>query len=101
MADPGLTQSLVLSTTGIFILYLITMCIGPVVDLFVELAATLPIQHTWAAKLMTGLMVFGTWFYYMIVIIAFIFCVWPFIYLWKRHRYMDVEVSDAAFYRGW
>jgi hypothetical protein len=96
----GLTQALAVSATGIIVLVFDVFCLGVIVDYFVMLAATLPIELPIFREIMGQFMLFGQWFYYIIGILGILFVIYPIIYTIKRHRYMDVEpVNDQQIYQ--
>ena len=100
MGNSGLTQALAVSATGILILVFDAFCLGVVVDYFVYLASTLPIELPVFKELMSQFILFGQWFYYIIAILGILFVIYPVIYTIKRHRYMDVEpVNDQQIYQ--
>lgn len=94
MAGSSLTEAFAVSLQNLVFLIIALICLGPVVDLFVELAATLELSQPWAQEAMTQMMLFGNWFYYIIVVIGIVYVVYPIIYAIKRHRYMDVEPTQ-------
>jgi len=94
MASAGLTQALAISATGIVILTFDAFALGVVVDYFVYLASTLPIELPIFRELMSDFILFGKWFYYIIYILGILFVIYPVIYTIKRHRYMDVEPAN-------
>jgi hypothetical protein len=100
MAQAGLTQALAVAVIGIVILMVDTFCLGTVVDYFVNFAATVPIYSPIMRECMLQIMVFGQWFYYVIMCLGALFVVYPIIYVIKRHRYMDIEnVQDEQIYQ--
>jgi hypothetical protein len=91
MAQAGLTQALSIAAFGIVMLAFDTLVLGQIVDLFVYYASTWELQNDFMRALMQQIMVFATWFYTIIFIMAWLFMAYPVIYIIKRHRYMDVE----------
>lgn len=100
MGNSGLTQALAVSAAGIITLVFDVFCLGTVVDYFVYLASTLPIETPIFQELMLQFIMFGQYFYYIIAILGIYFVLYPVIYTIKRHRYMDVEpVNDQQIYQ--
>ena len=91
MAQTGLTQALTMSAIGLVTLAFDVLVLGQIVDLFVYYAGTWEIQNEYMAALMSQLMVFGNWFYYIILLSAILFIIYPFIFIFKRHRWVDQE----------
>ena len=91
MAQAGLTQALSIAAFGIVMLAFDTLVLGQVVDLFVYYASTWQLDNAFMRELMQQILVFATWFYAIIFIMAWLFMAYPVIYIIKRHRYMDVE----------
>lgn len=91
--DPGLTQALVISAIGVFVMLVVTIAVGPVVDEFVILGGSFELTP-WGQRLMGEFMVYGEWFYIMIKIVAIVFLAYPFIYTVRRHRYQRREDED-------
>lgn len=90
----GLTQALAVSLAGIVLLIFEIVLIGPIVDMFVWLAATLELNSAMGIATMPGIMVFAKWFYYIIYFLGVLFVIYPVIFIIKRHRYMDVEPTQ-------
>jgi len=88
--DPGLTKALVVSLIGILVLLFTVFSLGPVVDTFVYEAGAFPLSN-WGQDMMPHVLIYGEWFYLIIKIVGFILCIYPFIYLFKRHRYTRDE----------
>jgi hypothetical protein len=100
MVQAGLTQALAVSATGIITLVFDVFCLGTIVDYFVYLASTLPIELPIFQELMSDIILFAAWFYYIIAILGILFIIYPVIYTIKRHRYMDLEnVNDQQVYQ--
>ena len=100
MAQAGLTQALAVSITGIIVLVFDVFCLGTIVDYFVYLASTLPIETPIFKEIMLQFILFGQWFYYIIGILGVLFVIYPVIFVIKRHRYLDVEaVNDQQVYQ--
>lgn len=91
--DPGLTQALIISATGVFMMLITTIAVGPVVDQFVVLGGSFELSP-WAQRMMGEVMIYGDWFYIMIRIVALTFIVYPFIYTVRRHKYQRPEQED-------
>lgn len=92
MAEPGLTQAISVSAMGLVMLAVDLVVIAPMVDLFVDLGSTtLPVGNIVMKECMTSILVYGTWFYTIIFIMAWLLVAYPIIYIIKRHRYIDVE----------
>jgi len=94
MANEGMTQAFAIAMTGIVILVFQVLVLGQVVDLFVYYAATWEIHSPIFQEIMEQFILFGRWFYFVIMILGFLFVIYPVIYIIKRHRYMDVEISQ-------
>jgi hypothetical protein len=94
MAQPGLTQALSISAFGIVLLAFDTLVLGQIVDLFVYYAGTWTLTNSYMKEAMAQILVFGTWFYAIIFIMAWLFMAYPVIFIIKRHRYMDVEGTN-------
>lgn len=86
--NPGLTQALLLSVCGILMLVVSLVGLGPIVDEFVVLGGSLELS-SWGQELMLGTMIYAEWFYLVIRILGILYLIWPFIYLFRRHRYRD------------
>ena len=91
MAQSGMTQALTISAFGIVMLAFDVMILGQIVDLFVYYGASWELNSPVMKECMTQVLVFGTWFYAIIFVMAWLFMAYPVIYIIKRHRYMDVE----------
>ena len=99
MGQSGLTQALTMSAVGIVMLALDVLVMWQVVDLFVYYASTWEINNVMLKGSMQQLMIFGQWFYYIVMIMSILFLAYPVIFVIKRHRYMDVEqVADEGMY---
>jgi hypothetical protein len=94
-ANDGLTQALTVAATGVVMLLFDVFILGMVVDLFVYYAATWELGTVWGKECMLQMQLFGSWFYYIIYILGILFVVYPIIFVIKRHRYMDIEISNA------
>jgi hypothetical protein len=100
MASAGLTQALAVSATGIITLVFDVFCLGTVVDYFTYLASTLPIELPVFKDIMSQMIIFSQWFYYIIAILGVLFVLYPIAYVIRRHRYMDIEpVNDQQIYQ--
>lgn len=86
--DPGLTQALVISLIGIVMLLFDVFSLGPVVDTFIVTAGSFPLT-SWGQSMMPHVLLYGEWFYLIIKIIAVVFVIYPFIYLFRRHKYTN------------
>ena len=95
MAQTGLTQALSVSAFGFVILAIDVLCLGQIVDLFTYYATTWELENIYMKQAMSQMIVFSTWFYTIIFIIAWLFVAYPIIFVIKRHRYMDVEGTSA------
>lgn len=91
MPNSSLTEAFAVALQNLVFLIIALICLGPVVDLFVDLAASFELSQPFMKEIMVQMMLFGQWFYYIIVIIGVVYVVYPIIYTIKRHRYMDVE----------
>lgn len=86
--DPGLTQALLLSACGILLLIISLIGLGPIVDEFVWLAGSFELSE-WGLQYMPGTMLYAEWFYLVIRILGVMYLIWPFVYIFRRHRYHD------------
>ncbi len=91
--DPGLTQALLLSTCGILMVIVSLIGLGPIVDEFVVLGGSLEMS-AWGQQLMPETMIYAEWFYLVIRILGVMYLIWPFIYLFRRHRYRDLGPEE-------
>ncbi len=102
MAETGLTQALAISISGLVILVFDTVLLGQIVDLFVYYASTWELYNPVMRACMQSMILFGQAFYWVILILAICFVVYPVIYVIKRHRYMDIETADdQALMQSW
>ncbi len=91
--NPGLTQAILLSICGIVMLVISLIGLGPIVDEFIVLAGTLGLSE-WGLQYMPGTMLYAEWFYLVIRVLAIMYLIWPFIYIFSRHRYHDRAPED-------
>ena len=91
--DPGLTQALLLSACGILMLIISVIGLGPIVDEFVVLSGTYDLSP-WGQELMPGTLIYAEWFYLSLRILGVMYLIWPFIYLFRRHRYRDLGPEE-------
>lgn len=86
--DPGLPQAFLISACGLLLLFISLIGLGPVVDEFVWLGASFELS-TWGQPYMTDTRIYAEWFYIVIRILGIMYLIWPFIYIFRRHRYHD------------
>lgn len=67
--------------------------LGPIVDEFVWLGSSFPLS-TWGQPLMKSSLIYAEWFYIVLRIVGVLTVIWPFIYIFRRHRYQDPEPED-------
>lgn len=91
--DPGLTNALVVSMIGILVMIISVFSLGPVVDAFVYQASAFELSG-WGQEMVPHVLVYAEWFYIIIKLVGFIFCIYPFIYLFRRHKYTSDEGFD-------
>lgn len=91
--DPGLTQAICIGILGIFMLWIYVIGLGTVVDQFVVLAGELGLSP-WAQQMMHHVLIYAEWFYVMIRVMAVVFLAYPFIHVFKRHRYREYRDED-------
>ena len=91
--DPGLTQALLLSACGILMLIISVIGLGPIVDEFVVLSGTYDLSP-WGQQLMPETLIYAEWFYLSLRILGVMYLIWPFIYLFRRHRYRDLGPEE-------
>jgi hypothetical protein len=102
MAQAGLTQALTIAISGLVILAFDTLVLGQIVDLFSYYATSWELQNIYMRACMSQMIMFSTWFYWIIMVLAVCFVIYPIIYVIKRHRYMDVEtVDDQSLMQSW
>jgi len=81
---------LLVSLVGIMACLLFVIGIGPIVDSFVALAGMLDFTE-WGREMVKEPIVFADWIYVLIKIMVVGFALYPFIYLFKRHEYQDLD----------
>ena len=91
--DPGLTQALLLSACGILMVIVSTIGLGPILDEFVWLVGTYDMS-AWGQELMPGTMIYAEWFYLSLRILGVMYLIWPFVYVFRRHRYRDLGPEE-------
>ena len=91
--NPGLTQALILSACGILMLVISVIGLGPIVDEVVWLGSSFELS-AWGQHYMPGVMLYAEWFYLIIRILGVMYLIWPFVYLFRRHRYRDMGPEE-------
>jgi hypothetical protein len=92
----GLTQVLAVSFVGIIACGIYMIAIAPLIDYYIEFAATLPLLDPTMKSCMGTVMWMGHAFYLVVTVLAVCFVLYPIAYTIKRHRYMDVEPVGMA-----
>lgn len=91
------TQAAAVLITSIFFYMILTISVGPVVDIFVyEIAGVLPLSAT-AQGWMNDIILFGSWWFHLIKLMIVIMIVWFFIFILKRWRY-NRQVDEFDWY---
>ncbi len=91
------TQAAGVLITSFFFYMMLTLTVGPVVDVFVyDVAGIMPLSMT-AQGWMQDIILFGTWWYHLIKFMVVILIVWFFIFILKRWRY-NRQVDEFDWY---
>lgn len=81
---------LVVSLVGMVMAILFTTSIGSVIDTFLTIAGTLEFTP-WGQDLVQEPLIFADWTYILIKIMVVGFAVYPFLFLFRRHEYQDLD----------
>lgn len=81
---------LVVCLSGMVVCLFFIMSIGPVIDTFIVTTGQLDFT-AWGRSLVQEPLVFADWTYVLLKIMVLAFAVYPFIYLFRRHEYQDLD----------
>lgn len=81
---------LLVSLIGMVISIVFIMSMGPVIDSFLVIAGSLDFTP-WGQDLVQEPILFADWIYILIKIMVVGFAVYPFLFLFRRHEYQDID----------
>lgn len=81
---------LIVSTVGMVVCILFIMGIGPIIDTLITVTGSLDFS-AWGRELVQEPLVFADWTYVLIKIMVVAFALYPFIFLFRRHEYQDLD----------
>lgn len=81
---------LIVSTVGMVVCILFIMSIGPIIDTIITVTGSLDFT-VWGRELVQEPLVFADWTYVLLKIMVVGFALYPFIFLFRRHEYQDLD----------